>query len=134
MNVGRKERIYETSVGKGKHRIDLIAVCSGKDVVLVVSGGDEPHVGAVAVAVPRPSLKNHSILSSTSSVLTLLGHKDDLVARPASEKISLNLNKAAVVVAGIHLRDASKMDIQKIAANAEKGVRNIIKTLQSGGY
>lgn len=130
-NQKGKERIHKTSVGQGKHKIDLTAVCIGNDVVLVISGGEEPHIGAVAISIPRPSSKNHSALSSTSSVFTLLGHKDDAVARPASEIVSQSLNKVAVVTAGIHVKDANKIDIQKLVANSRKGVKEIIKALRN---
>jgi hypothetical protein len=59
----------------------MTAVRSGDDVVVVLGGGERPHIGALAVAIPRPSLADPEQTSSTSSVITLLGHKDDELYR-----------------------------------------------------
>ncbi|MGB9860680.1 MAG: hypothetical protein ACPLQP_12170, partial [Moorellaceae bacterium] len=42
--------------GAGHLTVELAAVCLGRDVVIMVSGG-QAHVGAVVMAVPRPSLE-----------------------------------------------------------------------------
>ncbi|HEY3316694.1 MAG TPA: DUF120 domain-containing protein [Bacillota bacterium] len=73
------------------------------DGITVQLYGGLPHVGAVAVAYPRPSLRDPSRPSATSSVLTRLGHKDDFLARPASELLAKALDAPAVVVAGVHV-------------------------------
>ncbi|MEM3514506.1 MAG: hypothetical protein QW495_04180, partial [Candidatus Hadarchaeum sp.] len=56
------------SAGRGKHKVQLALLLAGKDLVVAIFGGNYPHVGAVAVAVPRPSLKNPNKLSATSSI------------------------------------------------------------------
>lgn len=96
-------------------------------MVAIISGGERPHVGAVAVAIPRPSSKDASRLSSTSSVFTLVGHRDDEVARMASEALAKELNRVAVVSAGIHIEKASEADIRKLVRNAEKAVKSVIE-------
>ena len=52
----------------------------GDDIVLILAGGDKPHIGCVVQAVPRPSLTNDGSISVTSSVLNLTGHKDESYA------------------------------------------------------
>ncbi len=37
----------------------------GEDVLVAIWGGEKPHIGAVAVAQPRPSLKVSGVLSRT---------------------------------------------------------------------
>ena len=51
----------------------------GDDIVLILAGGDKPHIGCVVQAVPRPSLTNDGSISVTSSVLNLTGHKDEFL-------------------------------------------------------
>lgn len=68
--------------------------------------GGSPHLGAVAVAYPRPSLRDPPKPSATSSVLTRLGHLDDLLARPASELLAKALGVPVAVVAGVHVGPA----------------------------
>jgi len=114
-------------VGTGKHKVDLAVTLVGGDLVAVISGGNKPHVGAVAVAIPRPSLKNACKLSSTSSVITLKAHKDDEVARMAAETLASRYNKVVVVSAGMHIDNASNADIGKLVANAKAAVEKATK-------
>jgi hypothetical protein len=54
--------------------MDVQAQWVGADLVVTIGGGSRPHVGAVAVAQPRPSLKGDGTVSATASVIALLGH------------------------------------------------------------
>ncbi len=100
------------SIEKGRIKIDIQAILIGEDLCVVISGGDTPHIGCVTLSVPRPSLENNSIISSTTSVLNLLGHKDDEVARYVSHLLSSKLNKNVVVTCGIHLDNITKEEIK----------------------
>lgn len=126
----KKGGVLKISLGVGKYKVDLMLTQVGRDVVVVVSGGEKPHVGAVAMAVPRPSLKDATQLSSTSSVLTMIGHKDDEVARLASETLARELGKVVVVSAGIHTEKASKTDIQRLVRNSKDAVRKAVEILK----
>lgn len=103
-------------------------VCQiGSDVVLMVSGGEKPHVGAVAVGIPRPSLEDPDVLSSTASVFALVGHKEDDVAKIIARKLSAFLNKNTVVTVGIHVDDINAEGIKLIQDNCNKVVERILK-------
>ncbi|MEM2703541.1 MAG: hypothetical protein QXR45_10305 [Candidatus Bathyarchaeia archaeon] len=129
--IGREHKIVV--FGKNKYKVTLAAFICGEDIVAIIGGGEKPHVGAVAVAIPHPSHKDSKI-SCTSSVFTLFGHKDDVVARPISERIATQLNKTTVVIAGLHIEKASKKDINKLVSNsmrcAEKMLEEIKKALR----
>ena len=71
------------------------------DVIVVVSGGKD-HIGAMALSVPRPSLKDQNRMSATSSILTMPGHKDDEPAKYMSEKIAAATERNIAVIAGVH--------------------------------
>ncbi|MBW2122047.1 MAG: hypothetical protein JRH07_09395 [Deltaproteobacteria bacterium] len=86
----------------------------GEDLVISIWGGSRPHVGAVALAVPRPSLGNRVALSATSSVLTRLGHKEDEIVKAVSERVSAALGTAVVVAAGIHWDDLREEGITTV--------------------
>ncbi len=117
----------KVSAGTGKHKVDLVITPVGRDLLAVIFGGDQPHVGAVAVAIPRPSLKDAGRLSSTSSVITLTAHKDDQVAKMAAETLARKLNKVTVVSAGMHIDNASEADIRKLVRNAKISVEKAAK-------
>jgi len=81
------------------------------DIIVAVTGGKD-HVGAVSLAVPRTSLQDPGRVSATSSVMTMIGHKDDEVAKYVGEKIAAATGKNTVVVAGIHFDNASSSDLE----------------------
>ena len=83
------------------------------DVTVVVTGGRD-HIGAVGFAVPRPSLLDPECLSSTSSILTMLGHKEDELVKYVSEKVASSTGRNIVVVAGVHYDDLPLRDLEKI--------------------
>jgi hypothetical protein len=116
----------EFQVGRGKYRVGLIGIPTDGGLIVGIFGGDKPHIGAVAIGIPRPSLKDPSKLSATSSVFTMTSHKDDEIARPASEKIAKELNQTAVVIAGVHVEGASEMEIRELLANAERAVDRLV--------
>ena len=51
--------------------------------------------------------------------VTLVVHKDDEVARMASEALVKGLNRVAVVSAGMRIDSASEEDIRKLLRNAK---------------
>ncbi len=102
----------------------------GSDLLVVISGGDKPHIGSVAVAMPRPSLQNRRVMSATSSVYNLPGHKDQVIAQRVSEVLSSRLNCNVVVTAGFHLDDISQKGVKRVLENTEKLARKIHTSLK----
>ncbi|NPA24450.1 MAG: hypothetical protein GXO34_01320 [Deltaproteobacteria bacterium] len=96
------------SVGAILHLLD-----SG-DVVIVVYGGYD-HVGAVSLAIPRPSLEDPEKNSATSSVLTVLGHKEDILVKEIGEQVAAATGRNLVVVGGVHYDglEAEQLEILK---------------------
>ncbi|TFG29218.1 hypothetical protein EU527_16205 [Candidatus Thorarchaeota archaeon] len=97
----------------GRHIIYLEAKDVGNDLLVSIHGGDEHHIGGVAIAYITAS---HYRDASTISVSTLTfpGHKDYIVANSAAEKICKSLKRSTVVTVGIHYDDASKDEITTI--------------------
>lgn len=91
-------------------RIDAI----GEDICVQVYGGERPHVGCVALAVPRPSLKDPGRVSATSSVLNITGHKDEQICRYLAEKIAARRNTVIVCTGGFHVDHITQAQIQEL--------------------
>jgi len=89
-------------------------------------GGNKPHVGAVALAIPRISLTGRG-RSASVSILTVPGHKDDELARPAALKLAASLNCPVTVIAGVHIDDITLQEIGLVRDNATRAVSGIIK-------
>lgn len=84
----------------------------GEDLCVIISGGDKPHIGCVTLSVPRPSLSTSGGTSATTSVLNLMGHKDDEAAKYVSHLLSSKLNKNVVVTCGIHVDNITCEEIE----------------------
>lgn len=113
-------RQIKLSHQKGRFKIRANAILVGEDLIVTIWGGTRPHIGAVAMAVPRSSLRNPDVTSATSSVLTRVGHKEDDIVKGISERLSSELGKVVVVSAGIHFDDITddEIDIIRLACDA----------------
>ena len=94
--------------------LTMTALPVGKDFAVTLSGGEPPHIGAVAVAQPRPSLKKDGSISSTASVIALVGHKEDMLARKVALHMAKELQTVVSVSCGVHLDDVTEEEIQQI--------------------
>lgn len=90
----------------------------GDDVLVAIWGGERPHIGAVAVAQPRPSLRDAAVISATASVFCFLGHKEDSLAKTVAETLAAKLNTQTVVTAGIHWDNLDAEGIRTINENS----------------
>lgn len=103
----------------------------GEDLLVAIWGGERPHIGAVSVAQSRPSLKNPANLSATASVFCFPGHKEDELAKAASEVLAATLNTRVVVTAGIHWDNLSKKGIDKAIENSGILIEMILEKIAS---
>ena len=99
----------------------------GEDVLVAIWGGERPHIGAVAIAQPRPSLKDPKVTSASTSVFCFVGHKEDELAKAAAEILSAALNTPVVVAAGIHWDNLDEEAILRIIKNSEILVDRILE-------
>jgi len=99
----------------------------GEDVLVAIWGGEKPHIGAVAVAQPRPSLKDPEVTSATASVICFVGHKEDELAKASAEILAAALNTPVVVTAGIHWDNLDPKGIRRIIQNSEILVKMILE-------
>ncbi len=120
----------EVCIEVKRGRVKLSALKAGKGFVVLITGGEKPHIGAIAVAIPRPSLSNPQHYSATSSVFTLTGHKDDEIARRASEKIAKESKEVTVVIAGLHIQEAKPSEINQLVRNSNIVVKRFLKFLE----
>lgn len=106
--------MYDFIIERGRIKVNLKAFLIGKDLCVIISGGDSPHIGAVTMSVPRASLSDTCINSASTSVLTLTGHKDDEAARQVSHMLASRLSKNVVVTCGIHINNITAEEIDTV--------------------
>ena len=95
----------------------------GSDLVLCIYN-DNAHIGAVAVGE-----YDHNEQRTSTSVITRLGHKDDIIAQRAAHSVSKAIKRPVCIVAGIHLDDITKEEIEELFENANIMVEEFITSL-----
>lgn len=134
-NAGQFEMstVFFVQTQKGTYDIEARVMSIGDDLLVAISGGEKPHIGAVSVAQPRPSLKDAAKMSASASVFCMLGHKEDNLAKDVSEILSASLNKAVVVTAGIHWDNLNDDGIEIVNQNSRLLVELILDKLKQAG-
>jgi len=114
---------------EGKHRVTAMGIVTKEGIIVCILGGDKPHVGAIALGIPRPSLRDPRVVSATASVLTLVGHKDDEIAKPIAENFAKELNQTTVVIVGVHIEEANESDIAKLISNCTQVADKLLEKI-----
>lgn len=117
---------------QGRLTLRLEAVPMGRDLTVALSGGDHPHIGAVALSQPRASLAPGGPRSASTSVLTLLGHKEDDLARNLAARLAAALDTTVCVTCGIHLDQVLPEELVDVAALAEGLATDLVSRLLPG--
>jgi hypothetical protein len=123
---------FIVNTNEGEYDLSAGVRIIGRDILVAIWGGEKPHIGAVAAAQPRPSLKDPHVTSSTASVICYLGHKEDELAKAAAEILAAAFNTNVVVTAGIHWDNISKEGIRSIQKNSEILVDSVVGKIRSG--
>ena len=98
---------------KGFSITGTVIALDNRDIIVIVTGGRD-HIGAVGLAVPRPSLLDQDKLSATSSILTQPGHKEDILVKDISENLAAGTNRNTVVIAGVHYDNLATDDLKTL--------------------
>ena len=112
--------------GSGKHRVEAFCRMAGKDLVVSISGGESPHVGAAALAVPREKGRADCV-----GLLCAPGHRDDMPAHALAKKLCSMLGRTVCLTVGLHVDDAGADDIALLVKNAEEAVIALAFALQN---
>jgi len=118
--------MMEIIEGKDKYKVKLTAVSSGKELTVIISGGEKPHIGAIAISIPRPSIEGSNKVSASTSVFTLVGHKEDELSKQIAENITKITEKVTVTILGLHIDKATAQDIEYLIQNTQKAVDKLI--------
>lgn len=94
--------------------VTVSAARLGGDILLAVRGGEKPHIGCTVQAVPRESLTGDGSISVTSSVMNLLGHKDEALCRSLAEQVCKKTAAVVVCTGGFHMDGIKKEQIKEV--------------------
>lgn len=100
--------------------MEATVVICGSDISVCFCDGTHPHIGASAMGLPRPSLKNNAEPSASVSVFTVTGHKEDSLVNQAAHRLSTLFRCRTSVQAGLHIDNAEPEDLQLLWSNYEQ--------------
>jgi hypothetical protein len=104
----------------------------GSDTCIVITGGDQPHIGAAALGVVTGSAAHPGKSAVTSSVLSVPGHKEGQLALEAAERLSKVLESTVVVTVGIHIDGITPELIELVREEFNLLVADLSQVLQQG--
>lgn len=104
----------------GRIEITLDAKPIGNDYLLTLTGG-EAHVGAVGVGHFDEKSQR-----TGSSVVTMPGHREELLALNGARQVSKATKKTTVLVVGIHQDNISLEEIKDVVSAAEEMIVDFI--------
>ena len=114
---------------EGEFDLEAKVVLIGDDLLIAIWGGEQPHIGAVAMSQSRPGISDQSIISASTSVFTYLGHKEDELAKSIAEDLSAALDTKVIVTAGIHWDNIGVEGIRKVLKNSQVLLNLILERL-----
>lgn len=101
--------ILELEAERGRIKLKMTALRLGQDLSVTLSGGDRPHIGAVALAHPNEA----------TSALTLPQHRESELAQEIASQLATRLNATVCVACGIHLDDILEIEIRDVLDMAQ---------------
>lgn len=114
-----------------QHTLNVKVQEVGKDLNICIFGGDEPHIGAVALGIPVALPHDPLIHTSSVSLMTVPGHKEDEFALRVARQLAKQLNKVIVVSCGIHIQDIKKEEIFQLSELLDDIINELLSTLAS---
>lgn len=118
---------YKFTKGRGRTKVSLLAQHMGSDIVTFIYN-ENAHIGAVALGE-----YDHEERRASQSVITRVGHRDDIVAQEAAHSISKHTRKPVCIIAGIHLDQITDAEISQILENTKSLVTEFINALRESG-
>ncbi len=113
-------------IAKNHIKIKCGVIVLGDDLLVIIAGGKE-HIGAIAVSIPRTSLKYKDRLSASTSIFTRISHKEDEIVKKVGDKVASSTGKFTTVVAGIHFDNITEDEISLIFELCEQIADRIIR-------
>jgi hypothetical protein len=111
---------YECARGAGRVRVSVTVNSMGSDLVVRIYN-QGAHVGAVAVGDYDYERERASV-----SVITRPGHKDDSLAKEAAYVLSKSMRRPVCVIAGVHVKNITREEIDRILANSRTAISEVI--------
>ncbi len=98
------------TAGEGKYKVWLTKELIGHDLVLLLGGGEQSHIGGVVICEP----------GKEPQIIRLGNHYDYQVLQPLAETSCKKYNTTVAVIGGVHINNATKEEIDILIQNCRK--------------
>ncbi len=112
--------ILELKLTEGRVNLRLRALFMGKDLCVLLDGGQKPHIGAIVTAYEQG-------IEQTC----LMNHKEDDLARHIASALQNELSCTVTCLCGIHIPQITKEEIKLVYSVAYQLLEECIKILKS---
>lgn len=116
--VDHEGALFSVAAGTGKYRLTARVIPAGADRIVVITGGDLPHVGAVAAAYGVAAPCRAGCREVSASVITLPGHREDEIARMVALTLAKRFGVNVMVSAGMHWDGITRRGIETVIRNS----------------
>lgn len=121
------------SWGEGRYIINMTAVITRDGISVILTGGEKPHVGGSALSVPRPG-ENAGKINCDTWITPRPGHRDSELAALVSRLLCIHTGMTVAVIAGIHIDQASREEIELLIENSRETARLLLKKFKELGW
>lgn len=97
---------------------------AGGDILILITGGNRPHIGSVALAFREDE-------KPRISALTIPPHREEALARRIAAAVSESCGKTVIVSAGIHEDDLDADGIKTYLSLAEQMAAELAAVLSA---
>lgn len=116
------ERVME--IGTGRSWVRLEWRLAGEDILIAITGGEAPHIGAAALAWQERG-------AAEVSPLSVPGHRESEVACSCAGAVCRAVGRTVLVSCGIHIDRAERWEIERLCAHAALLTQRLIDLLQT---
>lgn len=105
----------------GRVNIDLKGTYVGEDLIIIISGGDRPHIGSISYG--GQGFENKEFKDNT---IIYKNHKEHIISQRFSQRIDEVFKGNYIISAGIHLDNITKEEIEIVQRMSEELLEEII--------
>jgi len=106
---------------RGRIHLRMTALFLGRDLCVTLSGGDQAHIGAVALSPAG---------GAQTPVLVLPGHREEEVAQNIATRLAAHQNATVCVACGIHLDGILLREIQDVLEMSQELTDQLCQQLE----
>lgn len=112
------------SYGEGRLGVHILATLTADGVAITLTGGERPHVGGMAMSIPRQ--QQTELKSRPETWITPRpGHRDSDIATLVAELLCRETGCCTAVIAGIHIDQATREEIDLLLQNSQEATRRL---------